>query len=978
MILFTVDTQQHAAKAVTPSDFIAKWQGNSLSERAGAQSYFLDLCDVLGVEKPSDPENYCFERGATRTGAGHGWADVWKRNCFAWENKAPGKDLSTALKQLMSYALALDNPPLLVVSDREMLQIHTHFTGTPSEAHTIRLQDLGTTENQQKLRWLFREPERFRPTRTTLAVTAEAASRVGSLALRMAERGENPLTTAHFLIQCLFCMFAEDAGLLPDKLFETVLDKSNPDAPKARLRLTQLFCAMQAGGDFALENIAWFNGGLFKLVEVPPLTTADVEDLLEAARMNWRDIEPAILGTLFERGLNPDLRTQLGAHYTDPATINKLIEPVITRPLGEEWQAIRERIEALAPKFGYVGKKPNAARREADGLFLGYLERLKHFRVLDPACGSGNFLYLSLKALKDLEHRANLDAESLGLHRQVSIEVSPSNVMGIELNAYAAELARVTVWIGEIQWMLKHGYAIRRDPILATLDHIECRDAVIQFDGAGAGAGALVGEPEWPDCDAIVGNPPFLGDKVMRSEMGDDYVTALRTAYRGRVPGGADLVTYWFEKARAHIQSGKCTAAGLVATNSIRGGANRRVLDRIAESGRIFEAWSDEPWVNDGAAVRVSLVCFDTGESSRNALLDGLAVETIHPDLTAAQGLDLTAARPLPENANTSYLGIQKTGPFDFPGELGRSWLGQPNPNGKPNSDIVKPWFNGLDVTRRNRDMWIIDFGVDMSEADASLYELPFAYAKEHIKPVRLGNRDAGTGETWWLFHRPRPAMREATKALSRFIVTPEVSKHRVFAWMTPPMVPDKNLTVIARADDATFGVLQSRFHELWALSLGTSLEDRPRYTPSTCFETFPFPPGITPRDTAARDGVASAPCMANEIATENVAAAARRLNELREAWRNPPEWMDWVTTANEERARFPQRPVAKPGHEAALKARTLTNLYNRPPPWLEIAHRELDSAVAAAYGWTDYTPDTADEDVLRYLLALNLERAGQ
>ena len=256
---------------MTPSEFISKWQGSTLSERAGAQAFFLDLCDLLGVEKPSDPENYCFERGATRTGAGHGWADVWKRNCFAWENKAPGKDLSSALKQLMSYALALDNPPLLVVSDREFIQVHTHFTGTPSETHTIQLPSIGTAENIQKLRWLFREPERFRPAKTTLAVTSDAASRVGSLALRMTERGENPLTTAHFLIQSLFCMFAEDAGLLPDRLFETVLDRSNPDPEKARLRLTHLFGAMQSGGDFALENIAWFNGGLFKLVEHPPV-----------------------------------------------------------------------------------------------------------------------------------------------------------------------------------------------------------------------------------------------------------------------------------------------------------------------------------------------------------------------------------------------------------------------------------------------------------------------------------------------------------------------------------------------------------------------------------------------------------------------------------------------------------------------------------------------------------------------------------
>lgn len=961
-------------KAVTPSDFIAKWQGNSLSERAGAQAYFLDLCEVIGVEKPSDPENYCFERGATRTGAGHGWADVWKRNCFAWENKAPGKDLSTALKQLMSYALALDNPPLLVVSDREMLQIHTHFTGTPSETHTIRLQDIGTADNQQKLRWLFREPERFRPTRTTLAVTAEAASRVGSLALRMAERGENPLTTAHFLIQCLFCMFAEDAGLLPEKLFETVLDKSNPDATKARLRLTHLFGAMQSGGDFALENIAWFNGGLFKLVEVPPLTTADVEDLLEAARMNWRDIEPAILGTLFERGLNPDLRSQLGAHYTDPATINKLIEPVITRPLAEEWQGIRERIEALAPKFGYIGKKPNAARREADGLFFGYLEKLKHFRVLDPACGSGNFLYLSLKALKDLEHRANLDAESLGLHRQVSIEVSPSNVMGIELNAYAAELARVTVWIGEIQWMLKHGYAIRRDPILAPLDHIECRDAVLVFDDGGPEAGALIGEPEWPACDAIVGNPPFLGDKMMRGELGDDYVTALRLEYQGRVPGGADLVTYWFEKARAQIESGKCRAAGLVATNSIRGGANRKVLDRIVGSGRIFEAWGDEPWVNDGAAVRVSLIAFD--QQTRGAsLLDGRPVSGIHSNLTS--GNSAVTAKPLPENANTCFMGVTKVGAFDLEGELARSWLSLPNPNQRSNTEVVRPSWNGLDITRRPRDTWIVDFGCTLSESDASLFEKPFAHVVEHVRAEREQNNRAQYRTYWWRHGEPRPALREALRALRRYIVTPEVAKHRIFTFVPAGVLPDKNLSVIVRDDDATFGVLQSRFHGLWALKLGTSLEDRPRYTATTCFETFPFPLGITPNETKPKGSSAAAPCTLGEIAAANIASAARRLNELRAAWQNPVEWVDWVTTPEEAQAGFPKRPVAKPEHEAAVKKRTLTNLYNENPAWLQLAHKALDKAVATAYGWTDYAPEMPDDEILRRLLALNLERAG-
>lgn len=229
---------------MTPQEFIAKWHGNPLSERAGAQAFFLDLCDLLGVDKPNDPENYCFERGASRTGAGHGWADVWRRACFAWENKAPGKDLANALKQLMTYALALDNPPLLVVSDREIIQIHTHFTGTPSEVHTIRLTDIGLPENLAKLLALFDNPNHFRPARTTLAVTQEAAARMGGIAERLSARGDDPMDVAHFLIQCVFCMFAEDAGLLPAKLFETVLDKSNPDGAKAQSRLAALFQAL--------------------------------------------------------------------------------------------------------------------------------------------------------------------------------------------------------------------------------------------------------------------------------------------------------------------------------------------------------------------------------------------------------------------------------------------------------------------------------------------------------------------------------------------------------------------------------------------------------------------------------------------------------------------------------------------------------------------------------------------------------------
>jgi len=945
---------------MTPSQFIARWRDNPLSERAGAQAFFLDLCALLGVDAPNDPDDYCFERGATRTGAGHGWADVWKRGHFGWENKGPGGDLGGALKQLMTYALALDNPPLLVVSNRDVTQIHTHFTGTPSETHTIRLEDIGTPDNLQKLRRLFTDPESFRPGRTVREITADAAGRFADIAQSMTSRGHDPQKVAHFLIQCLFCMFAEDIELLPKHLFERVMAKRGADTVKLGAALGELFQAMQNGGDFLLEDIAWFNGGLFARVDLIELVPAEVAALHAASKMDWSAIEPSILGTLFERGLDPKIRAPLGANYTDPGTIMKLVNPVIVEPLAREWAESRARIGPLVAKYQAGGKGSQSAWKEAQALFLGYIERLKNFRVLDPACGSGNFLYLSLRALKDLEHRANLDAEALGLQRQLTIESSPANVLGIEINAYAAELARVTVWVGEIQWMLKNGYDFRRNPILAPLDHIEHRDALLNADGS---------EAAWPKADVIVGNPPFLGDKMMRGELGGDYVERLRKRYAGRVLGGADLVTYWFEKSRAQIETGLCERAGLVATNSIRGGANRKVLDRIVETTRIFEAWSDEAWVNEGAAVRVSLLGFGSGSGiDGSARLDDAEVAAIHADLTAGAGLDLTQAKPLAENARAAFQGITKGGSFDVPGAQARQWLTLPNPNGRPNADVVRPWRNGMDVTQRPGDKWIVDFA-EYSQTAAMLFETPFVHVLTLVKPERDNNVERSTREKYWLFKRSAADMKQEIARLPRFIATPEVAKHRVFVWLPAAVVADKNLVVVARPDDATFGILQSRFHALWALRMGTSLEDRPRYTSRTTFETFPFPEHLTPRDTAQ-----TAP---TGPLAERIGSAARRLDELRENWLNPAEWVDWVITPEEEKAGFPKRPVARSGHAADLKKRTLTNLYNARPAWLALAHQELDHAVAAAYGWSDYTPAMPDEEILRRLLALNLQRSA-
>lgn len=942
---------------MTPEQFIAAWKNNPLNERAGAQQHFSDLCDLLGVDKPRDQDNYCFERGARKAGGGDGWADVWKRGHFGWENKKPGRDLNAALKQLTDYSLQLENPPLLVVCDRERIVIHTAFTGYPDEPREIRIEQLIEPEARQTLKWVFTDPEKLRPEKSTATITAEAAGQFAQLAAAMRSRGEEGQKVAHFLVQCLFCMFAEDETLLPAGVFTSLLGNAGNDPDKAARRIEKLFTAMQKkGGDYGDHDIPWFNGGLFKNIEIPALTANDLHALHRAAAdMDWRAIDPTIFGTLFERGLDPTARAPLGAHYTDTGTIAKLIQPLVSEPLIREWESMRTEIQA----------KP----KKAKAIYQGFLLRLNHFRVLDPACGSGNFLYLALKALRDIEKRVHIEAQELGLGAELSMQTGPHNILGLEINEFAAELARVTVWIGDIQWCRRNGYPHAINPILKPLDGIEHRDALLNADGS---------EAQWPTADVIVGNPPFLGDKVMRSELGADYVETLRKTYDGRVPGGADLVTYWFEKARTQIAAGKLQAAGLVSTNSIRGGANRKVLERICSSTRIFEAWSDEAWVNDGAAVRVSLIGFGPFFSSdRSNRLDGVPVGLIHADLTSGDGLNLTTAIPLAENRGTSFIGGMKKGSFDVPGETARAWLRQAgNPNGRLNADVLRPWVNGLDITRRPMDAWIVDFGIDMPLLDACAYEEPFKHVQTKVKPARDTVNNPLERDRWWLHARPAPDLRRATITLPRFIGTARVAKHRLFVWIKPPVICDGQVVVIARADDATFGILHSRFHELWSLRLGTSLEDRPRYTPTTTFETFPFPAGLTPRDTAPQAGQAQSPCMAGEIVAANIAAAARRLNELREAWLNPAEWVDWVITPKEEEAGFPKRPVAKPGHEAELKKRTLTNLYNARPAWLDLAHKELDKAVAAAYGWTDYTAEMPDDEILRRMLALNLERS--
>jgi len=925
------------------SEFIAKWRKAELKERSAAQEHFIDLCRTLDHPTPAeaDPtgEKFCFERGAEKHGGGDGYADVWKKDFFGWEYKGKHKDLAAAYNQLLLYRDSLENPPLLVVCDLDRIIVHTNFTNTVSITHEISLEKLGEPRNLEIIRAVFFDPEKLKPGKTSEAVTQEAAEQVAGIAEFMRKRGIESEKAAHFLDRIVFCQFAEDVGLLPDMIFSRIVEKAEGDPVKFGRFIGQLFEAMKKGGEFGLESIKHFNGSLFDEASVPDLTEEEVKRITETSKLDWSAVDPSIFGTLFERGLDPDKRSQIGAHFTGKEDIEILVEAVVMQPLRKEWDETREIVEnllATGEKKPAKGKSrkltPTAlrkARMESESLLHHFLSQLQRVKVLDPACGSGNFLYVTLQKLKDLEKQAIVFAMEKDFSAFLPL-VGPWQLYGIEINPYAFDLAQMTVWIGWLQWIRSNGFGYPSEPILRPMEgNFQCKDAILDLSDP-----KNPKEPDWPKVDFIVGNPPFLGGNKIRQELGDEYVDAMFKLYEGRVPAFADLCCYWFEKAKVHIEKGRCRCAGLLATQGIRGGANREVLKRIKETGDIFWAISDKDWILDGANVHVSLIAFDNGAQEKR-MLDGQAVEKINSDLTATA--DITQAKPLKENVGICFMGPSPKAPFDIDDETARKMLeAKGNPNKRPNSDVIRPVASAVDITREPRHFWTIDFGL-LSLEKAAQYEAPFEYVKKNVYPIRLKNRRAAYAEKWWQYAEARPGMRDALKGKSRFIATPAVSKYRIFVWMKPEVLCNQGTLVFARDDDYFFGVLHSRIHEFWALKQGTALEDRPRYTPTTSFETFPlpWPPGREP--TVDKNNLV-------------IAEAARELVQKRDEWLAGSE----------------------PGKKGV---RTLTRLYNERPTWLDLAHRKLDEAVFAAYGWD---PKMTDDQILAALLELNFQRIGK
>lgn len=919
--------------AITPMAFINKWGQSTLKESAAYQDHFRDLCRLVGYQVSSEEEAGLFQKHVDKISGAKGFADVWLMGKFAIEYKSPGEDLDKAYQQLQDYRDALGNPPLLVVSDTRRIRIITNFTGTKPLKHEITPLNFETQASQKLLKALFHDPASLNPARQVEAVTLDAAREVAAIARRLEARKIPSMEVAHFLMKMIFVFFASHAGLLPKQVVSQIFDGATKKPELAKGFLERLFKAMQKGdkGEAYLgEEIWYFNGGLFDDASALPLDLEDLKSLQRVASLDWTGVDPVIFGNLYEYGLGAEARTQRGVHYTSREDILLLLDPVLFRPWRARWKDLKTEMEtelAKAPK----GK----ARKSMEARLEAFRDNLGGIRVLDPACGSGNFLLVALQGLMDLENEVVHFIAHHFRHGQAALawnfRTSPRQLHGIEILPFPRELASVVVWIGHLQWLMSHGYWHREEPILTRLDPIQLGDAL--------------GLP-WPDVDVIVGNPPFIGSKKLRKNLGDATVDTLFAQWKGQVPSEADYVCYWFEKARQHVANKKARRVGFLATDSIRQGKNRVVLNQIAATSDIFFGISVHKWTLKGAAVSVSLVGFGAREEAEPRELDGVEVSIIHPNLSAT--FDTSQAKRLADNQGRSFMGDTKGGPFEVPLELAQTWLAMPlNPNGKPNSDVLKPWANGLDITRRPQNQWILDFGMGratnpaavvpgmlhLPETELAYYAEPWAYALKHIKPAWAASR-TGQRREWFIHAEPRPAMRRSLHGLDRFLVTPRIAKHRLFCWLDKSVLPDSALIVFATDRDADLGLLQSRIHEIWALAMCSSLEDRPRYTPNTTFETFPFP-----------DCFKSDPPQA-------IVDAAKTLDSRRSAWLNP-----------------------EGASVDALKERTLTNLYNRRESgeevWLNNLHRDLDRAVLDAYGWSDLAePLFEAEDALRALNA--------
>jgi hypothetical protein len=1023
--------------------FIAKWAAAGPSERANKDLFLAELCAVLDVAPPNPSANdlerdtYVFEREAKMAHEGGestiGRIDLYKQDCFILEAKQASGEGSSKLGkakrgtpawnilmmeaygQALGYALSFDRrPPFIIVCDiGHCFDLYAAFDGTGNyrpfpnaQNNRLFLADLG--KHRGTLRALFEQPLDLDPSKHSAKITREVAGHLANLAKKLEDDGHDATLVAQFLMRCLFTMFAEDVGLLPEGMFTKALKEQWLPHPEIfPSQIEHVWRTMNEGGElFVIGRILRFNGGLFASPQALKLDKKALGLLLEAAECNWSDVEPAIFGTLLERALDPKERHALGAHYTPRAYVERLVRPTIEEPLRADWDVV----QAQARRFVVAAEQAKTPKAHKDKLgeaievVRAFHTKLCHTHVLDPACGSGNFLYVTLDLFKRLEGEVLGLLESLGekqtLMHMERVRVTPAQFHGIEIKRWAKEIAELVLWIGYLQWHFRmYGKnSPVSEPVLQDYKNIECRDAVLAYDGEPELVRDEKGKPvtrwdgetmktnpvtgeqvpdetarvnvykyknprkaEWPEADFIVGNPPFIGGWKIRAALGDGYVQALWSTYP-EMPEKADLVMYWWNKAAEKARAGQIKRFGLITTNSITQVFQRRILSRHLEAGAsLLFAVPDHPWVesSDGAAVRVAMTTVGPRNSAGTLLLVKEETSTgadtpdlkftvftgvINADLTI--GANVTSAQPLRSNSALTSPGVQLYGDGFIVSEDVTSVWGKEAGTARV-AGALRRYINGRDLMQVSRQVEVIDFfGLDEAQARRAHPHL-FQRVLDLVKPERDLNRRESIRRLWWRFGWERPVLRQLVTGLKRYVVTPETAKHRVFAFLAADVLPDNMLTVVGHDDSLLLGVLSSRVHVSWSLQVGGTLEDRPRYTKGTCFDPFPFP-------------------TCEERSRNQIRSLAEELDAHRK--RQQAAHPDLTITGMYnvlEKLRSGEALTAK---DKVIHEQGLVSV-------LKKLHDDLDAAVFDAYGWPH---DLTDEQILERLVALNAERAAE
>jgi len=1028
-------TDQGDARA---SAFIARWQGVTASELSTSQSFLHDLCALLQVPvpHPTPEQDYMFERPVTfRHGDGStsaGRIDLYRRGAFVLESKKlrkiaqpSGVDeaLLRARSQAEEYARALPasegRPPFLLVVDvGSRIEIYAEFsrsgaTYTPfpdPRSHRIALTELARPEVRERLRRIWLEPLSLDPSREAARVTLDIARQLAGLARSLEGSGHAPEVVAQFLMRCLFTMFAEDVRLLPAESFRNLLLRHTEEPDTAMRMLGVLWQEMDRGGFSAViaGSVLRFNGKLFKQAEALPLDKPQLKLLIEAARADWQHVEPAIFGTLLERALSPVERHQLGAHFTPRAYVERLVLPTVIEPLRAEWSDAQAAALTLAAEG-----KPDEAVKE----LRRFHHRLCAVRVLDPACGSGNFLYVTLEHLKRLEGEVLNALDELGWRQGgLALEgeradataaetVDPHNLLGIEINPRAAAIAEVVLWIGYLQWHFRtRGNVNPPEPVIRDFRNIENRDAVLAYDkvepvigedgrpvtrwnGRTMKISPVTGEEipdetatvpleryvnprkaEWPAADFVVGNPPFIGTKRMKAALGDGYVEALRDTWP-EVPESADLVMYWWNHAATLTGRGTLQRFGFITTNSLRQTFNREVIVHAMDGKypvSIAYAIPDHPWVDsaDGAAVRIAMTVVAVKVPT------GRLAEVIYESDAGTGEVAITLDERIGTIHSDLRVGanVAAAGPLEANSGIagmgvalhGSGFILEPEDAERlrtPGPAVIKSYLGGRDLLQQRRERYLIDFSGMSQEQARAANPAAFQHVIDYVKPERDHNNRKVLQEVWWRFGWERPVLRAALSGLTRYIATTETSKHRPFQFIDGDILCDHSIVCIAISDAAVLGVLSSKAHVAWALRAGGRLGvgNDPRYNKTRCFDPFPFP------DLHAADKFGG-PLAFSIVDKDGREGPTKTFGEYpSERIRNLAEQLD--AHRKLQQAVHPDLTLTgmynvleklRSGEALTAKERTIHE--HGLVSVLRQLHDELDDAVLGAYGWSDLT----------------------